>query len=56
MEEKTGETSVKHFLGKPGAGLEATPYGQQALVLDTTGRLATMGKKRAGVVAIDLEL
>jgi hypothetical protein len=55
-EEQTGETRVKHFVGKAGLRLEATPYGQQAVVLDTTGRLVDFGKMRGALTAIDLGL
>ena len=56
MEDRTGDTTVKYFLGTPGKGLEMTPYGQQAMLLDVTGRLASMGKPRASIKAIDLDL
>jgi hypothetical protein len=36
------------YLKQGGLRLEATTYGQQALVMDTTGTLVTLGKK--GVV------
>lgn len=56
LSEKTGEAQITYFLGKPGMGLEATPYGQAAISLDTTGRLATVGKKRSSFISLDLGL
>jgi hypothetical protein len=44
-EEKIGETSVRYALGKDGMGLEATPYGQQVLLLDISGTMASAGKR-----------
>lgn len=37
--EREGRSSVK-YMGKLGYGLEATPWGQQALTIDYTGSLA----------------
>lgn len=52
QEEVLGETSIK-YQGKTGMGLEATLYGQQCLVLDTTGTLAAkLGKKKATITAV----
>jgi len=50
--EKTGEAEASFFLGKAGEGLDATPYGQQVKVLDTTGILGSLGKREAKVTAI----
>ena len=50
--EKIGEAAATYF-GKDGMGLESTRYGQQVLVLDTTGILANMGKKKANFEVID---
>lgn len=50
--EKAGDGAATYF-GRDGMGLESTPYGQQALALDTTGRLAASGKKPATVKTID---
>jgi hypothetical protein len=54
MEKKTGEASVKYH-GQSRMFLEGTPYGQQVLLMDPTGRLAEAGKglKRASLTAID---
>ena len=41
--EKTGEASVTRH-GKTEMGLDFTPYGQQAKLLDPTGRLNSAGK------------
>lgn len=41
-----GEASVR-YRGKTGKGLEATTHGQNALMLDCSGTLAALGKKRA---------
>lgn len=38
--------------GVTGEGLKATFYGQTALALDTTGALAELGSKVAGLVAM----
>ena len=35
--------------GKTGMGLDATLWGQQALLMDSTGTLAGLGRKRASV-------
>jgi len=35
------------FQGKTDLGLKHTSYGQQVLILDTTGKLAELGKQRA---------
>jgi hypothetical protein len=50
ISEKAGEVAVR-YAGKFGMGLQATTYGQTALLLDTTGRLAVAaeGKKRASL-------
>jgi hypothetical protein len=49
LEEKAGQASAKYALGNPGnrQGISATPYGQQALLLDPTGRLASADKLKA---------
>ena len=41
---------------EPGAGLSATRYGQQAIVLDPTGVLVKLGKKSASFKAYPLAL
>ncbi len=52
---KIGDGSAAFFLGKEGKGLEATPYGMQALALDTSGMLANVGKRTAKVECINWE-
>jgi hypothetical protein len=48
---KAGKGDVT-FQGKTGMGLNATFYGQQVLVLDTTGKMAAaISMKRASIVA-----
>lgn len=54
--EKLGDAADQYHVGKLGEGLNASPYGQQALLLDTSGRLAQLGKQKATFKAIDLEL
>lgn len=49
--EKIGDAQVKYLLamssGADGLGLNNTPYGQQARILDPTGILASIGKPAA---------
>ena len=47
-----GDISVK-YMGKWGEGLKATPYGQNALLLDSTGKLARRGMKKASIGIVD---
>ena len=50
--EKVGDAEVE-YLGKASAvGLKATPYGETALLLDTCGGLANLGKKAMYIKAI----
>jgi hypothetical protein len=53
-ERTVGDATDKFILGGGfKSGLDATPYGQQVMVLDITGIFAsTMGKRSAEVVAI----
>ena len=44
-QEKIGEVAVT-YEGKTGLGLDGTKYGQTVKMLDTTGILASMGKRR----------
>jgi len=47
QEEGTADAKIK-YQGKTGMGLDATLYGQQAKMMDTTGILASkLGKKQA---------
>ena len=45
--------SATQFEGKSGLGLDATSYGQQVRLLDTTGSLARLGMKRARIVVAE---
>lgn len=49
--ERLGEARID-YTGKWGEGLKSTPYGQNALVLDYTGKLAGSGKAKAYIKAI----
>lgn len=48
----TGEGKVEYW-GKVGLGLDFTSYGQQVKVLDTTGKMADLGKKQGSMFTID---
>lgn len=50
-EEEVGDARVK-YTGQFGKKLESTPYGQMVLTLDTTGKMAKMGKSGASITAI----
>ncbi len=50
--EKTGDAMGTMF-GQAGMGLDFTPYGQQVKVLDTSGLLADLGLKSAGLEVVD---
>lgn len=52
IEEWNVEMRVK-YMGEFKEGLKATPYGQTALLLDFTGKLASLGKKRAHFSVVD---
>ena len=41
-----GDSRVNFEAGRLGMGLQATRYGQQVLLLDTTGTLAAQGLRR----------
>lgn len=45
VDEKLGEAAVK-YTGKFGENLQSTTYGQTAAMLDTSGTLAQLGKKK----------
>jgi len=49
--EKIGDVSVK-YTGEFGKKLEATPYGQMVLQIDTSGKMAKLGKKAASIIAV----
>jgi hypothetical protein len=46
IEDKIGSSVQKKNVGDLGKGLEATTYGQQVLLLDSTGTLANIGKMK----------
>ena len=50
-EEKVGDATAK-YTGQWGKKLESTPYGQMVLTLDTTGKMAKLGKAAASIFAI----
>ena len=50
--EKVDDASIT-YSGKTGDGLKSTSFGQQVLMLDTTGKIAaSAGKKRASITAV----
>jgi hypothetical protein len=50
--EKIADASAT-YQGKTAMGLDSTTYGQQAKMLDTTGALANIGKKKASMNVLD---
>lgn len=52
IRERTGEAEAT-YSGKTAMGLDSTFYGQQAKMLDTTGALANIGKKKASMNVLD---
>lgn len=44
------------YQGTTGEGLKSTLYGQQAVLMDTTGTLANLGMKKASIGVIDYTL
>ena len=52
MEQRIGDTAVRYG-GRLGEGLKLTRYGQQVLILDTTGTLAAFGRQRAEFKVMD---
>lgn len=48
-EEKVGATSIKYAgnADRDVKGLNLTSFGQQAIMLDTTGTLASLGKRKS---------
>ncbi len=48
VEQSVGETRVRYSEGQASFGnLDSTRYGKMAMLLDTTGKLASLGKPRA---------
>jgi len=53
MAQKEGAGGAEiTYMGISGDGLKSTPYGQMALVIDTTGVLRTLGHRRLVTKAI----
>lgn len=50
-QKKVGDASTK-YEGKTDMGLKFTRYGQQVMMLDTSGTLSNLGKRRAAVKTI----
>jgi hypothetical protein len=50
--EEAGGAKVE-YVGKTGMGLDASQFGQMVKILDTTGKLATLGLKNATITAIE---
>lgn len=53
--EATDDAQAAYEIGNLGKGLEFTSFGQQVLVLDTTGKMKAIGLKRAMIEVIDFE-
>lgn len=49
--EKIGDAQVT-YMGEFGKNLDSTPYGQMAAMLDTSGTLRALGKKKITVRAV----
>jgi len=49
--ERLGDASIT-YTGQFGQGLSASPYGQMVLLIDTTGKMANLGKRGASMHAI----
>ena len=49
--EGAGGANIK-YTGAYGQNLASTPYGQMVLTLDTTGKMASLGKKTASMYAV----
>ena len=54
IQEEAGGAKIK-YTGEFGAGLSSTTYGQMVLTLDTTGKLASLGRKQASIFAVPFE-
>lgn len=44
------------YQGQTGYGLQSTTYGQQVMLLDSTGTFTNLGKKKVSFTSIDLGL
>jgi hypothetical protein len=50
--EKTVDASIT-YQGETGQGIKSTHYGQTAADLDTTGKLANLGKRKVSLTAVE---
>jgi hypothetical protein len=56
LKEKIGDTAVEFVgnqQGSGGLGLALTSYGQTVMIIDTTGILANLGKRRGRIDTIE---
>jgi len=49
--EEAGGAKIE-YIGTFGERLDSTPYGQMVRMLDTTGRMAKLGLREIGIIAI----
>jgi len=49
---KIGEAQIK-YTGQYGQNLSSTPYGQAVLTMDTTGKMANIGKRVANIRSVE---
>jgi hypothetical protein len=56
LSEAIGDAQATYEVGILGRGLNFTSYGQQVLILDTTGKLASVGKREAKIETIQFDL
>jgi hypothetical protein len=49
--KKTGKTSVV-YQGETSEGINSTHYGQTVVALDTTGKMANLGKRKVSLTAV----
>ena len=54
--EETLDAKVTYQVGQSGKGIESTSYGQQAISLDSSGKLAGLSKKPATFAVVDFSL
>ena len=53
--EWVGREWKVEYRGEGGMGLNATIYGQQAIAMDCSGKLASAGLKKAGIYVVDTD-
>jgi len=53
--ESVDGAAASYESGQLGMSLKFTSYGQQALLFDVTGKLSSIGKKKAVIETIDFE-